>query len=44
MVAVRDTFLAHRAMWADVESIDQAKTVEVQKMLTLVTFAEGEPV
>ena len=44
MVAVRDTFVAHKAMWADVEAMDQAKMVEVQKMLTLVSLAPDEQV
>jgi hypothetical protein len=44
VVAVKDALLAHKAMWGDVEAMHQAKTLEVQKMLTLVSLAPGEPV
>lgn len=42
VIDVRDTLNAHKAMWRDIEAMDQAKTIEVEKMLSLVSLAPGE--
>ena len=44
VIAVRNALFSHTAMWREVEGMDQAKTAEEQKMLSLVSLSPAERV